>query len=83
METIIVEVCIGITGCVTDFILPAHVPVSALIEEIARLTEQVFPEITFGNERPLLCDLQSNSIISTHLTLAQANVRDGSRLLLV
>lgn len=83
METIIVEICIGITGSVSDFVLPAHVPVEALIGEIIKLVEQAFPWLTFDGQMPLLCDSEKGRVIPGHLTLAQAGVRDSSRLLLV
>ena len=83
METIIVEICIGITGSISDFVLPAHVPVKALTGEIVKLVEQAFPWITFDKELPLLCDGERGTIISGELTLAQAGIRDSARLLLV
>lgn len=83
METIIVEICIGITGNVEDFVLPAHVPVQALTGEIIKLVEQAFPWIAFDKELPLLCDGEKGNIIPGHLTLAQAGIRDSSRLLLL
>ena len=83
VETIIVEICIGITENVSDFVLPAHVPVDALIVEIIRLVEQVFPHLTFDDEMPMLCDRDKGTVIPGNLTLAQAGVRDSSRLLLL
>ncbi len=83
METIIVEICIGITGCVSDFVLPAHVPVESLISEIIKLVEQAFPWLTFDKQMPLLCDSEKGRVIPGHLTLAQAGICDSSRLLLV
>lgn len=83
METIIVEICIGITGSVSDFVLPAHVPVESLVGEIIKLVEQAFPWITYDKEQPLLCDSEKGCVIPGHLTLAQAGIRDSSRLLLV
>ena len=83
METIIVEICIGLNGVVSDFMLPAHVPVGKLIHEIVQLVEQVFPEITFGAQTPLLFSTASSAAIPAELTLAQAGVRDSNRLILV
>ncbi|MGN0996874.1 MAG: EsaB/YukD family protein [Candidatus Ventricola sp.] len=83
METIIVEICIGVTGSVSDFVLPAHVPVQALIGEIIKLIEQAFPYLTFDTELPLLYDSERKTAIPMQLTLAQAGVCDSSRLLLV
>ncbi|MBR4039076.1 MAG: EsaB/YukD family protein [Clostridia bacterium] len=83
METIIVEICIGLNGVVSDFMLPAHVPVGKLIHEIVPLVEQVFQEITFGGQLPMLFSMTSGSVIPSELTLAQAGVRDSHRLVLV
>lgn len=83
METIIVEICIGINGVSSDFMLPAHVPVGKLIRELVSLVEQVFQEITFSGETPLLCSLTSGAVIPQDMTLAQAGVRDSHRLMLV
>jgi len=83
METIIVEIVIGANGVVSDFMLPAHVPVEKLIRELVSLVEQVFQEITFGDEPPMLCSLTGGAIIPREMTLAQAGVRDSHRLMLV
>lgn len=83
METIIVEILIGTTGNISDFVLPAHVPVDALIPEIRKLVEQVFPYVAFDEEAPMLCDRDKGTIIPAGMTLAQAGIRDSSRLLLV
>ena len=83
METIIVEICIGSIGTVADFMLPAHVQVSKLIGELARLIEQHFPETTFAQEQLFLCDMASQQMIPENQTLAQAGIRDGHRLMIV
>jgi len=83
METIIVEICIGITGNVSDFVLPAQVPVETLTGEIIKLAEQAFPWITFDTALPMLCDSEKGRVIPGNLTLAQAGIRDSSRLLLL
>lgn len=83
METVIVEICMGITGSVSDFILPAHVPVAALISELIKLIEQVYPHITFDRDMPILYEMEKGLPIPMNATLAQAGIRDSSRLLLV
>lgn len=83
METIIVEICIGLNGVVSDFMLPAHVPVEKLIRELVPLVEQVFQEITFGGQTPMFFSQTSGCSIPPELTLAQAGVRDSHRLILV
>lgn len=83
MDTIIVELCIGSTGTAADFMLPAHVPVSKLIAELTRLIEQVYPETSFAQEEPVLCDMLSQQVIPFNLTLAQAGIRDSHKLMIV
>ncbi|MBR2942563.1 MAG: EsaB/YukD family protein [Clostridia bacterium] len=83
METIIVEICIGVNAVASDFMLPAHVPVSKLIRELVSLVEQVYQEVTFSGETPMLCSLTSGTIIPMDMTLAQAGVRDSHQLMLV
>ncbi len=83
METIIVEIAISSTAIVSDFMLPAHVPVRSLVEELIKLVEQVYQEITFEGETALLCSLTDQCVLPGNLTLAQCGVRDSHRLLLV
>lgn len=83
METIIVELCIGATGNTADFMLPVHVTVSKLIAELIKLIEQVYPETSFEQEAPVLCDMLSQRMIPGNLTLAQASIRDSHRLMIV
>lgn len=83
METIIVEICIAATGNISDFMLPAHIKTSSLIQELVRLVEQAYQEITYGEEPTILCSLTDGSVIAGNLTLAQAGIRDGHRLMLV
>lgn len=83
METIIVEICIASTGMVADFMLPAHVQLSKLIGELARLIEQHFQETSFAKEAPMLCDMATRQFLPENQTLAQAGIRDGHRLMIV
>lgn len=83
METLIVEIVIAASGESVDFILPAHVKLSALMPGILDLIEQTHQELCFDRETPMLCDMQMQKIIPSSLTLAQGGVRYGHRLLLV
>ncbi len=83
METIIVELCIGATGKEADFMLPAHIPVSSLIKDLAGLIEQAFQNVTFAEEEVNLFDMVSQRMIPPTYTLAQANIGDGHRLMIV
>lgn len=83
MDTIIVEIRIAVTGRVVDFVLPAHVPVRALLNDMIALVEQAFVHIVVDDELPLLYDQDKAALIPLDLTLAQAGIRDSSRLLLL
>lgn len=83
MENIIVELCIAATGNTADFMLPVHVPVNKLISELIKLIEQVYPETSFEQETPVLCDMLNQRMIPGNLTLAQAGIRDSHRLMIV
>lgn len=83
METIIVEITIAATESTADYMLPAHVPVEVLMTELVQLVEQVYPEVTFKGQDPMICSMKDQAVIPAGVTLAQAGVRDGQRLLLV
>ena len=83
MDTIIVEICIAVTGRVVDFVLPAHVPVRALLNDIIALVEQAFAHIAVDDEQPLLYDRDRAALIPPEMTLAQAGIHDSSQLLLL
>ena len=82
-ETIITEVCIGITGAVCDFVLPAHVPIGTLITDLVVLAEQAFPGLRMDTQNPMLLDAERTVPLCAQLTLAQAGIRDGSRLIFI
>lgn len=83
METIIVELSIGAIGKEADFMLPAHIPVSNLIKDLTGLIEQAFQNVTFADEDVNLFDLLAQRIIPPSYTLAQANICDGHKLMIV
>ncbi len=83
MENIIVEIYIAPVGETADFMLPAHVEVRKILSDLTRLVEQVYQQITYAGEQPLLCCLDDERIIPLNLTLAQAEIKDGHRLILV
>ena len=83
MENIIVEIRLAVTGEVVDFMLPAHVPVNALVGEIARMVMQLHQELAYEEERVLLYDLGRGTVVSMDGTLAQQQIRDGMQLMLI
>ena len=83
METIIVEINIAASDENVEFVLPAHVKVEALLPAIIRLVEQTHQALQFDPEKTMLCDPRSQKILLPSITLAQAGVRQGHRLMLV
>lgn len=83
METIIIEIVLGCTGEIEEFMLPAHVPLVSLLQDIAMLIEQVDPNAAFDKDHLLLYDLDHSALLQSEWTLAQNGVRDGSRLMIL
>lgn len=83
METIIVEIIIGVSGDLVDFVLPVHVPAAELLPDVIRLIEQTHPTLRMDKQTPVLCDQTDGRMLHPALTLAQSGVRMGHRLLLV
>lgn len=83
MESIIIQIILGCTGDSADFMLPAHVPVSALLDDIARLAEQVYPTAAFDPKALVLVDMQSGNVLPREWTLSQSRVEDGGKLMLL
>lgn len=83
METIIVEINIAASDENVEFILPAHVKIESLLPEIIRLVEQTHQELQYDPIHTMLCDTRSQKMLSSGITLAQAGIRQGYKLLLV
>ncbi|MBE5796767.1 MAG: hypothetical protein E7327_05235 [Clostridiales bacterium] len=83
METIIIEITLGNTGDVAEFMLPAHVPIRSLTQDIAQLVEQVNLSVAFDRESIVLFDLDRSILLQQDWTLAQNGVRDSSRLMIL
>ena len=82
METIIVEITLGLTGETFDFMLPAHVALGAIIHEMIRKIEIYHGGIMLDKRCPMLLSEDRKSL-SMDATLAMSGIRDGSRLTLV
>lgn len=83
METIIIEIVLGSTGDVEEFMLPAHVPLASLLQDIALLIEQMNPQVAFDRKALILYDTERQALLQPAWTLAQNGVRDGSRLMIL
>ncbi len=83
METMIVEISIAANQEHPEFVLPAHVPIEELLPAILHQVEQTYQDLQYDPAQTLLCDLRSRRILPASLTLAQAGVRQGHRLLLI
>lgn len=83
METIIVEIILGSTREHVDFMLPAHVPLCSLTDDIVRLIEQTNQLIMFDKDNLTLIDTGSGEVLRPEWTLAQNGIRDGSTLMIL
>jgi len=83
METIIIELHVPACNGIFDFALPAALQVSEVIREMIRTIETLGQNVTFLPETTQLCDMDQYRILSAAITLAEQEVRDGSRLMLV
>lgn len=83
METIIVEISIAASGDKTEFMLPAHVKIEALLPTIVRMVEQTHQEIQYDLGNTMLCDFKTKKILPPSITLAQAGIRQGNKLMLI
>lgn len=82
MNTIVVEVCLSATNDTIEFLLPLDRPLSELLAEMVKQIVTVKKNIRFAEKVPLVCDLDRHVLLDSSHTLAQANVSNGTRLLL-
>lgn len=80
METIIVEIVVGITDEVYDFVLPAHVNLGTILKAIIDKIEQFQPNILIDRQTPMLIDRTNNVVLPLDKTLAESHIHDGLRL---
>lgn len=83
MESIIIEIVLGCTGEEMEFMLPAHVQLGSLVQDIARLIEQMNLSIAFDRDNLVLYDIEQQTLMHYDWTLAQNGVRDGSKLMIL
>jgi hypothetical protein len=83
MEKIIVEIKISATGETIDFAIPSESFVHDTVCQIAEIILAMGKGASFDMDTIQLCDLDTHAVLRDELTLLEAGVRDGSRLLLV
>ena len=83
METVIVEIIVPATNRIYDFALPAKGRVQESIESIIDTLEYTENNITFDRECPMLCDVERKTVMQAGMTILEAGIHDGSRLMLL
>ena len=83
METIIVELFVPATSSTFDFQLPSTGRVSDIVNEIIRILEATQQNLLFDKELPVLCDVEHGYNLDPASYIAQTELHDGSRLILV
>lgn len=83
MQLIIVEVYVPATSASFDFRLPSTGRVGDIMTEIIRILEATQQNLQFDMEDLLLCDREGERMLNRNDTVAEAGLRDGSRLILV
>lgn len=81
---ILVEIYFPVGGYTYDVFLPAD----SSVREVIRLMEHVMQELTFGEERPLkegslLCCRDTGEALPQNVTVSQAGIHNGTRLMLI
>ena len=83
METIIVELMLAATGEYIEFMLPAHVPLGSLMDDMAQLIERLNMSVAFDREDIILFDLDRSIVMQPEWTPAQNGLHDSSRLMIL
>lgn len=83
MQSIIVEVHIPATSASYDFRLPAAGRIGDIVTEVTRILETTQQNMLLDHEQPILCDRERERILDPQDTVAEAGLRDGSRLILL
>ena len=83
METIIVEIYIPAITSSFDFRLPATGRVYDVTCEIVRILEATQQNLLFDKELPVLCDVEHGYNLDPASYIAQTELHDGARLILV
>lgn len=79
---IMVDIYFPVVDSVYDFRLDEHSKVSALVKEISEMMCKKYKS-TFDKESYMLCSLDGNEILEGSMTLAEYELKNGSRLMMV
>lgn len=83
MQSIIVELFVPATSASFDFRLPSTGKIGDIVKEMIRILESTEHNLLFDRAQPILCDAERGVILEMHKSVAEAGLKDGSRLLLV
>ena len=83
METIIVEIYFPTINQKHDFVLPAHIPIGSILQELIIAVEDSAKNLLIDNKHPVLCDMISRRPLALEQTLSQAGIRDSHQLMLL
>ena len=83
MDTLIVEIRLPAINRSDDYVLPAHIPVAAILPSLAEVVRMNTGADVIDPERPMLCFLHGKRPIPPDKTLSQAGVRDSAKLMLI
>lgn len=83
MQSIIVEVHVPATSTRYDFRLPSSGRIGDVLAEMSRILEATQQNLLLDHEQPMLCDRERECILDPQDTVAEAGLRDGSRLILI
>lgn len=83
MQTIIVEIYVPATSSSFDFRLPSTGRIADIVSEVIWIMETTQQNLLFDRDQPVLCDCEQNRILDQHITVAEAGLRDGARLMLL
>ena len=83
METIIVEIFVPAINLTFDFRLPAAGRVYDVVNEIVRILETTQQNLDIDDDFPMLCDIERGCILDPSKHIAETNLHDSSKLILV
>lgn len=82
METIIVRIILSPLEDVVEFILPAHVPIQNLMEDIIRQVRLVVWNVEYDSSA-MLYSVEHQQLLQPQWTLAQCGIQESSILMLI
>ena len=83
MQTIIVEIYVPATSMHYDFRLPSTGKIGDIVGEVIRILETSQHNLLFDRSQPVLCDSDRGMILRPWLTVAEARLQDGAKLILL